>query len=415
MNRKRWLIFFLLPVMMVFYPAETEQAFAANTEILGYGSRGASVTELQRKLNHAGYYPEGIISGYFGSLTLQAVKRMEQKNGLVVDGKVGQAEWAVLDKKKSGLSKVVMGFYTEDYPGDKLSYNSLKANGQLIDQVATFDYQVNGSGGLVGKVSPEGLAMAKSKGTKTIMLIHNINGGIDGSSAYSAISNKTNRSRLIGNIMDSLNKYGFDGVNIDLEGIPAGGRQSFNVFLGELAKSLGNKLLTVCVPAKTYDNPGDHWSGAYDYKYIGSVADYVVIMSYDEHWFGGSPGPVASLPWVTRVMDYSVKEISPGKILMGIGCFGYDWSAPGQGKAVTWSSVAGLINRYGNVQWDNYNSVPHLVYWKDGKRHDVWFENSYSLAIKLKLVNKYNLAGIAFWRLGFEDQSFWSTVKKQFA
>ncbi len=168
MNRKRWLIFFLLPVMMVFYPAETEQAFAANTEILGYGSRGASVTELQRKLNHAGYYPEGIISGYFGSLTLQAVKRMEQKNGLVVDGKVGQAEWAVLDKKKSGLSKVVMGFYTEDYPGDKLSYNSLKANGQLIDQVATFDYQVNGSGGLVGKVSPEGLAMAKSKGTAIV-------------------------------------------------------------------------------------------------------------------------------------------------------------------------------------------------------------------------------------------------------
>jgi spore germination protein YaaH len=213
----------------------------------------------------------------------------------------------------------------------------------------------------------------------------------------------------------NVDKYNFSGVNIDLEGIPAYGRQSYTDFLRELGAVLRekNKLLTVAIPAKTYDNAKDHWSGAYDYKAIGKLADYVVIMSYDEHWFGGAPGPVASLPWVTKVIEYGVNTIPRSKILMGIGCYGYDWPASGQGKAITWKAMDGLVKMYGNVLWDDNNSVPHLVYWKGGKKHNVWYENSYSLAIKLKLVNSYNIGGIAIWRLGYEDQSFWETVSKQ--
>ncbi len=418
MNRKKWLIFILLPVLLIIFMSQPALAVAVNNGLLGYGSRGPAVSELQKELHQAGYYPEGIISGYFGSLTLNAVTRLEMKNKLPVDGKVGWAEWSVLNnsyatkRTSTKLSRMVLGFYCVDYPGDRRSYDSLQANSQLIDQVATFDYQISGNGNIIGDISPEALKLAKSRGVKTIMLVHNISGSIDGFSAYSAISNLANRNRLIGGIVTNLKKYGFDGVNIDLEGIPAQGRQSYTTFLQELGKIIQpeKKLLTVAIPAKTYDDPSDQWSGAYDFKAIGSIADYVVIMSYDEHWFGGDPGPVASLPWVTTVMDYAVQTIPRSKILMGIGCFGYDWPAAGQGKAVTWQAMNDLINRYGNVQWDNYSSVPHLVYWKDGSKHDVWYENSSSLAIKLNLVNNYNLGGIAFWRLGFEDQSFWETV-----
>lgn len=265
---------------------------------------------------------------------------------------------------------MVLGFYCVDYPGDKRSYNSLQANSQLVDQIATFDCQVSAKGNITGNISPEALQLAQSRGVKTIMLIHNISGSIDGASAYSAISSQANRKRLIGEIAASLKKHDFDGVNIDLEGIPDWGRQSYTLFLQELSAILQpeKKLLTVAIPAKTSDNPSDHWSGAYDYKAIGSIADHVVIMSYDEHWFGGAPGPVASLPWVTKVMDYAVKTIPRNKILMGIGCYGYDWTATGQGKAVTWKGMGDLIKKYGNVQWDNNSSVPHLVYWKDGKK-----------------------------------------------
>jgi len=57
--------------------------------------------------------------------------------------------------------------------------------------------------------------------------------------------------------------------------------------------------------------------------------------------------------------------------------------------------------------------VPYLIYWKNGVRHQVWFENRYSLAIKLGMVKNYNIGGIAFWRMGFEDDSFWETLARK--
>lgn len=422
MNRKRWIIFFLFPVLLILIPVGPVLAAEENI-ILGYGSKGEKVAYLQTKLHQAGVYPEGIISGYFGPLTLRAVNRLEKEQKLALDGKVGPEEWRVLEGNqaipggKTKLAKMVLGFYTEDYPGDKLSFDSLSINNQLIDQVATFDFLVTGSGDLQGKVPEAGLRLAKAGGVGTLMLIHNISGGIDSWSAYTAISSSSNRNRLINNIMKNIKKYQYGGVNIDLEGLPPAAREQYTALLNELKSKLSaeGKLLTVSVPAKTADDPGNHWSGAYDYKAIGRIADLVVIMTYDEHWFGGPPGPVASLPWVTKVVDYTVGVIPREKILIGISCFGYDWTSPGRGKAVTWKTMPYFINTYGNVQWDNENSVPYMVYWQGSQRHEVWFENKYSLAIKLKLVKNFDLAGIAFWRLGFEDATFWETLRKHFS
>lgn len=422
MNRKRWIIFLLLPVLLILLPAGPVPAAGEEGAVLNYGSRGEKVAYLQTKLHQVGVYPEGIISGYFGPLTLRAVNRLEKEYKLAADGRVGPEEWKVLENipvipaAKSKLSKMVLGFYTEDYSGDKRSFNSLAANNQLIDQVATFDFLVESNGELKGKPPEAALKLAKGGGVKSLMLIHNISGGIDRWSAYTAVSAVTNRNRLVNNIMTNVKKYQYDGVNIDLEGLPPSAREHYTALLNELKSRLAaeGKLLTVSIPAKTSDDPSNHWSGAYDYQAIGRIADLAVIMTYDEHWFGGSPGPVASLPWVTKVMDYTVKVIPREKILMGIANYGYDWAAPGRGKAVTWKAMPALINQHGNVQWDNKNSVPYLVYWKGGTRHEVWFENQYSLAIKLNLVKKYDLAGIAFWRLGFEDAAFWETIRKAF-
>lgn len=104
MNRKKWLIFILLPVLLIVFLSQPALAVAGNNGLLGFGSRGAAVSELQKKLHQAGYYPEGVISGYFGALTLQAVTRLEMKNKLPVDGRVGPDEWSVLNKKKYNQS-----------------------------------------------------------------------------------------------------------------------------------------------------------------------------------------------------------------------------------------------------------------------------------------------------------------------
>ena len=61
----------------------------SETEALSkYGSRGTEVRTIQDKLKRWGYYT-GNVDGIYGSLTVSAVKRFQQKNGLAVDGIAG--------------------------------------------------------------------------------------------------------------------------------------------------------------------------------------------------------------------------------------------------------------------------------------------------------------------------------------
>ncbi|MFZ5647251.1 MAG: glycosyl hydrolase family 18 protein [Bacillota bacterium] len=414
MERKFRLYLFLLALVLVFVPFSAALADSGNSGVLKIGSSGERVSELQTLLKKEGLFPAGQkVTGYYGPITYNSVIALQKKYGLTVDGLAGAEVWNALYNKKT--AGVVLGYYTVDYPGDRESHDSLVKYNQLIDQAAMFDFSVDQWGNLKGNVSSQGIKLAKAKGVKSLMVVHNISGLIDTKSAHSAISGH-NRKNLINNIIREVKENGYSGVNIDFEGIPPAGKNDFNAFLEELSWKLKSmsKLLTVAVPAKTSDN-GSYWNGAYDYRTIGRLADYVVVMTYDEHWISGPAGPVASIPWVTRVLDYSTGVIPPGKILMGISAYGYDWPDGGKGKAIKWKNVQGLINKYGhwNVKWDNYNSVPYLIYKKDGVRHQVWFENKYSLAIKLELVKKYRIGGIAIWRMGFEDDSFWETVKKK--
>jgi spore germination protein YaaH len=103
------------------------------------------------------------------------------------------------------------------------------------------------------------------------------------------------------------------------------------------------------------------------------------------------------------------------KILMGIAAYGYDWSNAGT-QTVLWNKVDSLAAWYGGARWDNQSSTPYFVYYDwQGNRHEVWFENKYSLRMKLDLANSYNIGGIAMWRLGLEDASFWQTVGEKFS
>ncbi len=58
---------------------------------LSRGSQAKSVYLLQMVLNKGGYYPEGLITGYFGPLTEKAIKAYQSKNNLPTSGKLDSA------------------------------------------------------------------------------------------------------------------------------------------------------------------------------------------------------------------------------------------------------------------------------------------------------------------------------------
>jgi spore germination protein YaaH len=165
------------------------------------------------------------------------------------------------------------------------------------------------------------------------------------------------------------------------------------------------------VPAKTSDSPTNSWNGAYDYASIYKYVDALILMTYDEHYSGGSPGAIASIGWVTNVINYASAVIPKDKIYLGLAAYGYDWSSQGT-KAYSINGCYNLAASYGAaIQWDSSSQTPYFNYAdSSGIAHTVWFENAQSISYKLDVVNTSALKGIAIWRLGLENTDYWNMI-----
>lgn len=313
---------------------------------------------------------------------------------------------------ENSSNKIVLAF-TTDYSGDKSSYNQIIKNSNSINDIATSTYTINNLGHLSGKAPKDQISIANNNGIDSLaMITNNFNGNI----AKAVLENANIRQTLIKNISSTLKSNNYNGVNIDFEGVYPYDRNYYTTFISELYAVLHPQglIVTASVPAKVIDNPENSWNGAYDYSEIGKYTDKVIIMTYDEHSPGGSAGPIASIDWVKNVVNYTKSTIPSYKIILGIAAYGYDWSSKGT-KAYGINSIYTLAKTYNaQINWDNASQSPHFDYKdKSGNSHKVWFENSTSLSYKLDIINNNNLGGLALWRLGLENQDYWSIIKSK--
>lgn len=138
-----------------------------------------------------------------------------------------------------------------------------------------------------------------------------------------------------------------------------------------------------------------------------------MIMTYDEYYSNGPVGPVASAPWVDRVVRYATTQIPSGRLMLGIAGYGYEWpgrAASGGGRALPARRAVEAV-RSGEVEgaWDRRAEVPT---YRRGERVG-YFEDADSTAFKLELVRRHRLAGVALWRLGYEDARIWDDLARR--
>ncbi|WP_242954369.1 glycosyl hydrolase family 18 protein [Clostridium oryzae] len=314
----------------------------------------------------------------------------------------------------TSAKKLVLGFSTYYYSGDSSSYNSMTANTSTIDEIATHTYITDSTGNISGLVPANQISYANSNGIKAMAMVSN---NFDGNIAKTLLESSTNRQALINNILTSLKSNGYKGVNIDFEGVYYYDRTYLTTFMKELNNTLKPQgfSVTMSVPAKISDSPTASWNGAFDYAALAAYSDKIVLMTYDEHYPGGSPGAIASIGWVENVIKYASTVIPKEKLLLGTAGYGYDWSSSGT-KAYGISSIYNLASTHGAaIKWDSTSQSPYFNYSdSSGISHTVWFENAQSLNYKLNLVNSYNLSGIGIWRLGLENADYWTSIKTKF-
>ncbi|HCU92915.1 MAG TPA: peptidoglycan hydrolase [Actinobacteria bacterium] len=207
----------------------------------------------------------------------------------------------------------------------------------------------------------------------------------------------------------------YAGIDLDYEELHAGDRAAFTMFVTRLATALHavGKILSVALFAKASDAGYAPRNVAQDYAAIGRAADQVRLMGYDYHWNTSPPGPIAPVSWIRAVLRYATTQIPARKIILGIPCYGYDWTGH-HGAPVTWMQAVKLASdHHATVRYDTSGQAPWFTYRSaSGTKHTVWFENAESSKAKFSLARAAGLGGVYLWMYGNGEPSTWSALRQ---
>ncbi|RNB65639.1 glycosyl hydrolase [Brevibacillus centrosporus] len=273
-------------------------------------------------------------------------------------------------------------------------------------------------GTLQNKADPAYVKWAHQRGYQVWGLVTN---GFNPDWTKSVLSSYDKREKLIAQLIHYANLYDLDGINIDFENVYLDEKQKLVQFVRELTPYLHEQGLTVSIDV-TIKSTAETWSMFLDRKALAEVVDYMAVMTYDEHW-ASSPkaGSVASLPWVENGLQGVLEEVPHQKLLLGVPFYTRLWTETKQAdgsvkvsskalsmpRALEWIEERKLTPTLDEASGQNYVQYQDP---KDGNTYKMWLEDVTSIEKRMAIVHKYNLAGVASWRRGYEVPEIWKAV-----
>ena len=255
--------------------------------------------------------------------------------------------------------------------------------------------------------------LAHSRGVKVIVTVTNF----DNSGIGTLLGNATYRQNAIDNLISRVSQGNADGVNIDFEFVPSSATANFNTFIHDLTQAFHDQIpgseVSIAMPSVD-------WSNAYDYNYLSDNCDGLMIMAYGYYWSGSSnAGPISPLNsglsswYISRtIQDYLTKTGDDGsQLILGLPWYGRDWQVTStavnapvventSGATILYPSAEANAQAFGKqyrtdvaTAWYNYNN---------GVQHQVWYDDSLSLATKYQYAVDEDIKGIGIWALGYD-------------
>ena len=388
-----------------------------------------NVKTVTVKKNTSIRYRGGIKSAILTSVKkgtkLRLIEEMENWDQVATDdGYIGY-----IDKKMVGeaeKTKIERNFKKENYSyltmDSKVNMvwhqvTSTDANAYFADATAnmtgvnvispTWFYLTDTSGNIASIASADYVSQAHEKGLQVWGLIDNFTQEV---STTETLSSTAARQNIISQLIQAAQDVGMDGVNVDFESLSEDVGIHFLEFLRELSIECHKNNLVLSV-----DNPvPEDFTSHYDRAEQGRVVDYVIIMGYDEHYVGSEAGSVASLPWVEQGIQDTLDEVPAERVINAIPFYTRLWRTTGgnvTSEAIGMDQAQQTIAE-SNVEtyWDKTTSQNYGKYDIDNSTYQIWLEDAQSVAEKVKLVSKYDLAGVSAWKLGFENNGIWQVI-----
>ena len=261
-------------------------------------------------------------------------------------------------------------------------------------------------------------------------VLRDFHGGINSyDETYEVLSYTSKRTRVINQVVAEAIENGIDGINLDFELVSAACGEHYIQFVRELSVRCRQNGLVLSVDNYVPQPYNEH----YDIEEQGNVADYVVIMGYDEHTDGSyEAGSVASIGYLENGITDALKSVSADKLIAGVPFFTRLWfetpktedelaqeagtEAASYPNKVTSSAygmdeAARIVEDAGvQAQWDSETMQNYAQWEADGGTYKIWLEDNQSLEEKLKVIKSNDLAGVAEWSLGMENSSVWDLI-----
>lgn len=237
-----------------------------------------------------------------------------------------------------------------------------------------------------------------------------------------ALSTYDKRMNMIRQLVSFAQMYQLQGINIDFENVYVKDKSNLVQFVREMVPFLHEQGLVVSIDV-TPKSSSDMWSVFYDRQALAEAVDYMMVMAYDEYW-ASSPtaGSVSSLPWVEKAITRIMEEdhVSPHKLVLAVPFYTRLWTEETKDGKTKVTSKAISMDAAKKIVQDNKLTPIYLeqagqnyVEYKDGdKLNKIWMEDEVSIKARLELVKKYDLAGVASWRRGYESPETWSLIKQ---
>ncbi len=305
-----------------------------------------------------------------------------------------------------------------------------KSDNDELDNITVFEqgmnvisptwYSINYSDGTVGIQSDaDYVSKAHSKGYLVWALL-DIDPRTEGESFYQltgrVMGSSAAREKIISTVMADMAEKGIDGINVDIETVNSDGNRDYIQFLRELSIE--------CRKAKKYltvDNytPYANNANIYHIEEQGRICDYVVIMGYDDYVGTGEVGPNASVPFVEKSAKITESILDMKKVIYAFPFYTRIWYREGENGQPTReeygiNDALEIAASHGDLTWDEETGYNSIIYQNYNTNVYIWLEDEHSLEAKFKALSQYDLAGVAFWKLGQERPAMWDAISNYY-
>ena len=306
--------------------------------------------------------------------------------------------------------KINLAFHQVTSMDGNATLAQMVADAQGVNTISPTWFSVTDNNGTISSLaSADYVNQAHAMGMEVWGLIDNFNSGTDN---LTFLSSTAARANIIQQLMTQAASVGLDGINLDFESITEEQAPHYIQFVRELSIACRNQGIVFSI-----DDPVPTYSKHYDRTEQGIVADYVIIMGYDEHYAGSTDaGSVSSLGFVKAGIEDTLKEVPAQKVINAIPFYTRVWIQPfGAGNLTSevlgMDGAANYISEHGmDTYWDDEAGQNVASVEAEDGIYTIWVEDEQSIGEKMKLIQENQLAGVAEWKLGFERASVWPVI-----